>query len=770
LRRERPRRATPDAASVTEGAGASPSRLEAFAQRAEPLWIAALGIQFAVLGRLLVPAMLHLVGRGGRVETVEWLIYVSLLIGYVPLIWVFAVVLPGRLSPRTTSLCRWTIIAVSLVELAIYSITANWIFLAMAVVASVLTLAALGYAKSRQESRTGLGWTLVRVVPLVIAGAFGWMCAGGIVSWGDAMVWVSSSPRTLITLIAATALTLAALRASREERPEGQSWLRWWDYLAIVALVTFGFRTYPIVELYHWGFYIGPIEQLRQGGLLLWDTPSQYGFASMLIPTALPGSAWVSFWFYQSVIFAVTSILMYCAFRRLGSRWTNGLFAFAITFTTLFFRPRDQFIILPAQMTPSGGPVRFVWCFVLLAFIANSYFSPPGSFTRRRFAVGGTLIWLASILWSAEAAIYCSAIWFSAYAVFLAQQALTWRNGELRTIELWRRLTGRALMLPAVFAGVVVLVVLIYRVFAGTAPDLRGYLEYALLYSRGGFGALPVDPSGSVWYLLLLLFIISTTAAMFLSKDRRDPRLVVLAGLWGGAWSVGSYFAGRSHPVNALSLLPLLLYSVAIGFSLLSRDRGRRWQRLVVTALVPAFAVPIVLTLGHAGFPAAVTQRQLPLSRITEQVPVMEPVLYTLLVQSGARPTDSFVRIGDGRLMLPAWPAGSVPSVVVSERSWLPKPYEIIGSLSPERRQTYMDRDARSIPTSGWLIHSKHDTIRGYPELRAQIERTRREQRRFENDQWILSWMAIVPPRSGTVPTGSQMTSPLHPRTNRSGN
>lgn len=315
----------------------------------------------------------------------------------------------------------------------------------------------------------------------------------------------------------------------------------------------------------------------------------------MLIPTALPGRAWVSFWLYQSVIFAVTAILMYYAFRRLGSEWTNGLFALAITFTTLFFRPRDEFLILPAQMTPSGGPVRFLWCFVLLTWIAHHYFSPPGSFTRRRFAVGGTFIWLASILWSAEAAIYCSAIWFSAYAVYLAQRAPVWRSGGMRTTELWRRLTGRAVMLPAVCAGVVVLIVLIYRAFIGIGPDFRGYLEYALLYSRGGFAALPVDPSGSVWHLLLLLFIISTIGGMYLSTDRRDPRLVVLAGLWGGAWSVGSYFAGRSHPVNALSLLPLLLFSVAIGLRLLSGDHGHRWQRFVVTAAIPAFVMPSCL-------------------------------------------------------------------------------------------------------------------------------------------------------------------------------
>lgn len=711
-----------------------------------PLWIAALGIQFAVLGRLVVPAMIHLVGRGGQVETVEWLIYMSLLVGYVPLIWVFAVLLPAKLSSRAASFYRWGIIALALIELAIYSVGANWIFLATAVLASVVTIAGLGLAKSRwRGSATERSGAVLRLLPLNIAGAFGWMCAASIISWGDAIAWISSSPRTLISLVAATALTVAALRLSREEGSYGRGWLRWWDYPVIAVLVVFSFRTYPIIEFYHWGFYIGPIEQLRQGGLLLWDTPSQYGFLSILMPTALPGSSWLSFWFFQSAIFAVTSILMYWAFRRLGSQWIHGLFSFAITFTTLFFRPRDQLLILPAQMTPSGGPVRFIWCFALVAFIARYYFGPPESVARRHFALGGTVIWLASILWSAEAAIYCSAIWFSAYAVFLIQEASSWREEGIRKLDLGRRLASRALVLPAAFAGVIVLVVFIYRLFTGVAPDLRGYIEYALLYSRGGFGALPVDPSGSVWYLLLLFLTISTIAGMYLSIDLRDPRLVVLAALWGGAWSVGSYFVGRSAPVNALSLLPFLLYSMAIGLRLLNRDRPRRWHCVVSVALVPAFVMPIVLTVGHAGFPAAMAERQLSPSRITEQIPTMEPSLYGLLAKSGARSTDSFVRIGDGRLMLPAWPAESAASRVLSARSWLPKPFEIIGSLSPERRQTYIDRDAMSIPAGGWLIHSKHDTVRHYSVLRAQIERARHEQRHFENDEWILSWMAVGP-------------------------
>jgi hypothetical protein len=713
-----------------------------FLTRAEPLWIAALALLIILPGYQFGPAIIQFFGRGGRKETVEWLIYMSLLFAYAPLIWILVVFLPGKFSSRTILRVRWGIIGVAMLELGLYLASANWVFIASAGFASVLSLVALGYAKSgRGESHLGFGRVLLRFAPLVVVAAFGTMCAAAIISWGDALVWLTSSPRTLIALVATTALTLVVFRSFREANEEGRSWLRWWDYLAIGALVVFSFRTYPIVEFYHWGFYIGPIEQLRQGGLLLWDTPSQYGFLSLLIPTALPGNAWVSFWFYQSVIFAVTAFLMYWGFRRLGSSWMNSLFSLVITFTTLFFRPREQLLILPAQMTPSGGPVRFVWCFILLAFIAHNYFSSPESFARRRFGVCGTLIWLASILWSAEAAIYCSGIWFSAYAVFLTQQEAAGNNVWL----VCRRLASRGLILVGALAGLFGLIALLYRAFAGTIPDFRGYLEYALLYSRGGFGALLVDPSGSVWYLLLLFFAVSTMAGMYLSIDRRDPRLIVLAGVWGGAWSVGSYFAGRSHPVNALSLLPFLLFSMAIALRLLTRDRERRWHRFVIIALVPAFIMPAVLTLGHAGFPALATHTQVPPSHITEQVPTMEPSLYALLAESGARPTDSFVRIGDGRLMLPSWPADSAGSRTTSTRSWLPKPFEIIGSLSPERRQIYIDRNTKSVPSDGWLIHSKKGGVGNYPELKEQIERVRHETRHFENADWMLSWMVVGP-------------------------
>lgn len=122
----------------------------------------------------------------------------------------------------------------------------------------------------------------------------------------------------------------------------------------------------------------------------------------------------------------------------------------------------------------------------------------------------------------------------------------------------------------------------------------------------------------------------------------------------------------------------------------------------------------------------------------------MEPSLNELLLEAGARPSDPVVRIGDGRLMLPAWrPQDAEGARVVSPYSWLPKQYEIIGTLPPERRQKYIDRLAEHLRLSGWLVHSKAGGIRDIDEQLADIRRTHKETKRFENGDWIVSWYQL---------------------------
>ena len=56
----------------------------------EYLWPASLGVIGVVAGWRLIPVAIHMMGRGGQQETIEWALYMSLLVVYPPLVWLLA--------------------------------------------------------------------------------------------------------------------------------------------------------------------------------------------------------------------------------------------------------------------------------------------------------------------------------------------------------------------------------------------------------------------------------------------------------------------------------------------------------------------------------------------------------------------------------------------------------------------------------------------------------------------------------------------------------
>jgi hypothetical protein len=290
---------------------------------------------------------------------------------------------------------------------------------------------------------------------------------------------------------------------------------------------------------------------------------------------------------------------------------------------------------------------------------------------------------------------------------------------------------------------VAVAVTIIYRAALGHSPDWMGYFEYAVLYG-GGFHSLPIDPSGSIWYLLIVFLAISTAAVIYVFRDWRHPRAVVVAGAWGGVWAISSYYVSRSADANLLSIATFLVFAAGISLVVVAAQRRESWHELIRVAMVPVFAAPIALTIAHPSFLTHITTPQLSYASFTEQIPLMEASLNDLLVKAGAKPSDPVVRIGDARLMLPAWrESGPNRTRVVSPYSWLPKQYEIIGTLPRERRVKYIDRMARDLKLSGWLVHSKSGAIPDFDKQLVDISRTHVETKRFENKDWIVSWYQL---------------------------
>ena len=715
-----------------------PASRQAITRALEPMWVAALGIQLIAGGALLLPLLIRMLGRGGAVETVEWAVYMSVLVVFPVLVLLVGWVMPAVAGVRSASVVKRGLVLLLVAAFAIYAVYKATPLLVLAGVAAALGSLALLLVRSSDRVSGNIG-------PVAFtSGLAGWMAGGGLVYWQNAASWMTASPLRFVLAVAIVLVAAASLRAWIVA-DSASSPIRVLDFIPIAILVAFSFRTYPMVEHYHWGFFVGPIEQLRQGGSLLWDTPSQYGFLSILLPAILPGDAWQSFWFFQGATCAVVASLMYLGIRRLSPGWPTALMAFAITFTTLFFRPRTDSLILPAQMTPAAGPFRFIWCFVMIAFLVSAVSNGKARAGTRHFAAAGTIIWIVAVAWSAETAIYVTAMWFPALLIHALQTAAASRFSVGR----FAAAAARAAVYPAAAVIAAAMVVIgSYRIAGRPGPDFSGHLEYVLLYSRGGFGALPIDPTGTIWYLIVSFLIVSTIFVLHARRDPLDSRLIVWAAAAGGTWAVSSYFTGRSHPVNLIALIPVLVYTIVACMRLRPFAKSSRGRYALAASMLPLLSMPVILNAGHRAFASAASEEQLAPRDFVEQVQRMDPELEKLLLDAGARPQDSFVLASDGRLMLGAWNTGDSGSVV-SARSWLPKPFEIIGSLPEERRQQYFDRNARSFASEGWLITSKTLEANGGNHLEEFAESSRAELRRLESANWIVRLLGPAAPPGG---------------------
>ena len=71
-----------------------PAAIAAIARGGEPLWVASLAALFVLWGYAWIPRAIRMLGRAGQAETVEWGVYMSLLVGFPLTTLIIALVLP----------------------------------------------------------------------------------------------------------------------------------------------------------------------------------------------------------------------------------------------------------------------------------------------------------------------------------------------------------------------------------------------------------------------------------------------------------------------------------------------------------------------------------------------------------------------------------------------------------------------------------------------------------------------------------------------------
>lgn len=480
--------------------------------------------------------------------------------------------------------------------------------------------------------------------------------------------------------VAALALDASARRATPTK---ARSWLAWIPYalFAILALRTDSVF-YPINAL-HWEYVLGPIRALHEGGWLLWDVPSQYGFLNVLIPAALPIHPAVDafYWFQAATFFAASAIFYRTLYVVLGMNW---LAAGAIV--TAFFFLADPLLIGPTPY-PSMSAVRFLWCYALLAMAATIFLGERPSVAR--FVRYGTLPWIVGLLWSAESAIYTTVIFFTpllASVIFFSQQGTSLRAKARAAVELFALPVAGAVAAFGVVEA-------IYYIALGHGPDWSMYIAYIRSYGAG-FGELPIPFYGPAWAIASILFGGAAAFVMVRREDTEGPAYAVATAM-AVVWIVSSYYFGRAFPIVLTMLSPLLVFAV---FTIVRAGSTLGKTPVVAVASVPLIALGLVSAFWNANIPTVLPKIARPNVDAWVKLPQADPELSSLL--SGARIARTTpVVYYDYWVAMPRAADGPY------ELNWLPAPLQALDDPIPAAvREKIITRFVERHHTSGYLV------------------------------------------------------------------
>ncbi len=469
------------------------------------------------------------------------------------------------------------------------------------------------------------------------------------------------------------------------------------DVAVIAVFFWFSFRHDSLFipgSEYHWEYYVGVVQGLKNGGWLLWDTPSQYGFLNILLASLVPSaSAWQSFYIFQGSLLFLVSTGIYLAARRYTSTSIfHRLAVFAIVFMALFFA--DPELIGPYPF-PSSSVVRF---FCVYALVLVAWFIPKFGLWQ---AVALSVVWSLAVIWSAESAIYATAIF-----LFILVALLQTRVTENHRFVLAGKYVAIAVMcLTMVF----VIIFAFYFMRLGVAPDLVGFFEHAIGYA-GGFGYVPfpLNGPGNLLFLVFMGISILCIGAIQRAGEANESLVSPLAAMAGCIWGISTYYIGRPVPQNVTAMLPIIAMSVYLSL-ILARRVNIGWYALPIKAAALPLFFLILIPLFNLKWVENLAQIQSFASDVTGKLPKATDELQQLLSRIKPSSGTSIVYYGDDA----APPIFTGDYAKLNETNWLPIPLQLLETpVSEARRSLYIHRYiCRNQPSGGILVNRKGDAI-----------------------------------------------------------
>jgi len=206
-----------------------------------------------------------------------------------------------------------------------------------------------------------------------------WVLAAKMIWWRIPQDWSTESNLVWYLVIASAAVISLGLASSSLNQKK-------WRFLDVAAVLFFLLPSMRVnFQIFHTSFYVGPANLVRNGGWLLWDVPSQYGFLNVLLLGTLPGvSSWQAFWILNGTLVFISACIMYALMRTMMTG-VRGVFAsFLGTLGAVFFLPGWAPELTGPTAFPSTGAMRFIFPYALMALTFwNVKMNGPKLWSRR---------------------------------------------------------------------------------------------------------------------------------------------------------------------------------------------------------------------------------------------------------------------------------------------------------------------------------------------------------------------------------------------------
>lgn len=429
---------------------------------------------------------------------------------------------------------------------------------------------------------------------------------------------------------------------------------------------------------HHWGAYVGPAELLLSGAAIFSDFPAQYGLGpTTLLASVCGDDCWSAMYFIVSfTTLALSVVILSLALGLAQNRWKVRIVIAVISLFSCFIWTAFPASLTSPLQTPSVSGIRFLPAALLAAFL---FFSINVERSKSRIWVAHSL-WAFGALWSPESAFYVTFIWWP-YYLFV-------NRGEAIRMTRLKNVTVAALRLISNAIGLVLAVCTGSQILYGRWPTLYGVFAYAI----NPPGPLPIDRSGAVWFFIgsVILGLCALWHSWQKHGDNQHFRKGFLVLLL--AYSVFSYFLGRSHENNLLNIMPFMMLVLVFAISTTGPAILSNACKLMLASLLGWATL-----FGWNGWAKNISEAH-------------------VLAFGSKALRDAMIFPGDaGRAVTFLHLRYREPVTVIDEQMDLvrtvpPMPWSAIhgpanfGYIPSERRKEFLVKTAKSLKQTGWVV------------------------------------------------------------------